>query len=209
MIHPRAPLLVVLSGPSGVGKDAIIARLKEVGRPYHFVVTATTRPPRPGETHGVDYFFLDEAEFASLLAAGGLIEHATVYGGSYGVPRAQIEEALASGRDVIMRVDVQGARTVRRLAPGALLIFVAPASPADLERRLFARDGEDAASLRRRLAAAEGEMRDAELFDYVVVNEQDRLDEAVGTVEAIITAEHARVKPRGAPLSAPVQESSG
>ena len=196
---PQTPLFIVLSGPSGVGKDSIILRLKELGRPYHFVVTATTRGPRPGETGGVDYHFLSQEDFDTLLAADGFIEHAHVYGRSYGVPRAQFADALGSGRDVIMRIDVQGAATIRRLAPTALLIFVAPPSVDDLAKRLELRDADSAESIARRLATVPDEMERIDLFDYLVTNEDGRLDDAVAIVEAIIAAEHARVVPRKIP----------
>ncbi len=195
----RTPLFIVLSGPSGVGKDSIILRLKELGRPYHFVVTATTRSPRPAEADGVDYHFLSQDEFDAVLEADGFIEHAHVYGRSYGVPRAQVAGALESGKDVIMRIDVQGAATIRRLAPTALLIFVAPPSVADLAKRLELRDADSPESIARRLATVPDEMERIDLFDYVVTNEDGRLDDAVAVVEAIIAAEHARVIPRKIP----------
>ena len=123
------PLLIVISGPAGVGKDSVIQRLKERGCALHFVVTATDRTPRPGEAHGVDYFFLPSAEFLRMKREQELLEHAVVYGQHKGVPKQQIREALASGKDVIMRVDVQGAATVRRLVPEALLIFSGVSRP--------------------------------------------------------------------------------
>ncbi len=194
MTQPRRPLLFVVSGPSGVGKDAVIQRLRESGAPLQFVVTATTREPRPGEQNGVDYWFLSRSEFAELLANDGFVEHATVYGHSYGVPRKQIRDALATGKDVIMRVDVQGAATIRRTLPGAVFIFLAASTGQELRRRLSGRQSEDAEALRRRLETAEREMEQAAEFDYVVTNEEGRLDEAAATIEAIIAAEHARVR---------------
>jgi guanylate kinase len=188
------PLLVVISGPSGVGKDALLARLSERGMPAHFAVTATTRPKR--EVNAADYKylnFLSDDEFDRLLAQDGLLEHAQVYGYRYGVPKAQIEQALAAGRDVIMRLDVQGAATIKRLAPAAVLIFLAPPSLNELEARLRARGLDDSEVIRKRLDAAEREMAEQRRFDYVVVNERDRLDGAVDTVLAIMTAERCRV----------------
>ena len=190
------PLLILISGPSGVGKDAVIARLKELGRPYHFVVTATTRASREGEIDDVHYQFMTQPAFDALLAEGGFLEHATVYGGSYGVPKHQIAEALSSGSDVILRVDVQGARTLRTLIPAAVLVFVAPASRDELQRRLTERSTETPASLSRRLKLAAWEMEQTGIFDYLVVNEDGRLDEAAATIDAIVTAEHARVVQR-------------
>jgi guanylate kinase len=192
----RSPLLVLISGPSGAGKDAVIARLRGLGRPFHFVVTATTRAPRAGEKHGVDYYFLAQDEFDSLVAEGAFLEHATVYGRSYGVPRTEVANALVRGDDIVMRVDVQGARTLRDIVPEAIFVFVAPPSGEDVRRRLVGRRTESDEDLARRLALFDGEMEQIGLFDYRVVNEDGRLDEAVAAIEAIVTAEHARVRPR-------------
>jgi len=194
------PLLLVISGPAGVGKDSVIQRMKERGRELHFVVTATDRPPRPGEIHGVDYFFLTTEEFLHMERNEELLEHAVVYGQHKGVPKQQVREALSSGKDVVMRVDVQGAATIRRLAPEAVLVFLTAASEKELERRLRARGCDSPEQLERRLATAREEMRQAVEFDYVVVNPDDALDRAVDDVMAIITAEHCRAKPRGVRL---------
>ncbi|HWQ11975.1 MAG TPA: guanylate kinase, partial [Roseiflexaceae bacterium] len=132
---PPYPLLVVLSGPSGVGKDSILMRMRDVGFPFHFVVTATSRPMRPGERPGYDYHFHTTQEFEALIAAGELLEWANVYGHYKGIPKSEIRNALASGRDVILRIDVQGAETIRRLAPEAVLIFVVPGSFEELRNR--------------------------------------------------------------------------
>ena len=133
------PLLVVLSGPSGVGKDAALAGLKELDRPWHFAVTATTRPPRAGEQEGVDYIFLDDAAFTAMREKGEFLECAEVYGRWYGVPRSQVRQGLDAGQDVILKIDVQGAETVRRLAPDAVFIFMVPGSIEELRRRLASR----------------------------------------------------------------------
>ena len=125
----RPPLLIVISGPSGVGKDALIERMKVEGLPFHFVVTATTRPKRPDEVDGVDYIFVTMSEFADMIERQELLEYAIVYGDYKGIPKQQVREALASGKDVVMRVDVQGAATVRRLAPEAVLIFLTASMP--------------------------------------------------------------------------------
>ncbi|HET92311.1 MAG TPA: guanylate kinase, partial [Chloroflexi bacterium] len=135
----RAPLLIVISGQSGVGKDSLIQCLKERAYPFHFVVTATDRAPRPGEVHGVDYFFLSTDEFLRMEREGELLEHAIVYEQHKGIPKQQVREALSSGKDVIMRIDVQGAATVRRLAPEAVLIFLAASSENELKQRLYDR----------------------------------------------------------------------
>jgi guanylate kinase len=190
------PLLIVISGPSGAGKDSVIRRMKELGVPLHFVVTMTTRPPRPGEEDGKDYIFVSEEEFERVLREGGFLENAVVYGHRYGVPKEQVKKALESGKDVVMRVDVQGARTLRRLVPEAVFIFLIPASEEELVRRLRARSTEDEKDLELRLAIAREEMKSLEEFDYVVINADGRLDEAVQKVMAIITAEKCRTKPR-------------
>ena len=190
------PLLIVISGPSGVGKDSLIQRLKERGCTLHFVVTATDRPPRPGEVHGVDYFFLTAAEFLRMEGEGELLEHAIVYGQHKGVPKQHVREALASGKDVIMRVDVQGAATIRRLVPGAVLIFLTTSSEEELVQRLRARGGDSPEQLQKRIATAREEMKRLPEFDYVVVNRDGELDQAVDDVVAIIKAEHCRVQPR-------------
>ena len=190
------PLLVVLSGPSGAGKDAVLKRMKELGYPFHFVVTVTTRPKRPGEVDGVDYYFISEEEFAQMLARGELLEHAVVYGQHKGIPKRQVREALASGKDVILRIDVQGAATIRKLVPEAVLIFLTASSEKELLRRLKRRKTETPEELKRRIATVREEMKRLPEFDYVVVNRDGALDEAVKTIAAIITAEKCRVKQR-------------
>jgi len=186
------PLLIVLSSPSGTGKDAVRDLLTAWGLPFHFAVTATTRPRRPREIEGRDYRFLSEAEFDRLEAEGGLIEHALVYGRRYGVPRAEIVEPLAAGRDVLARVDIQGAATLRRLIPDALLIFIAPPSLDEAQRRLQERATEGETDQRLRLDTAAKEMAAAKDFDHVVVNETGRLEETARRVLAIIAAEKRR-----------------
>ena len=188
----KRPLLVVLSGPSGVGKDAVLERMKHLGSPYHFAVTATTRPMREGEREGEPYHFVARSDFERMIANGELLEWAEVYGNLYGVPRAQVERALSEGRDVLVKVDVQGAKTIRGLAPDAVLVFLAPPSLDELARRLTSRGTEAEESLRRRLREAEAEMEAAELFDHVVVNRRDRLDAAVRQIEALTADERSR-----------------
>jgi guanylate kinase len=190
------PLLVVVSGPAAAGKDALIKRMKEREDSFHFVVTATDRPPRPGEVHGEDYYFVSTAEFARMIAEDELLEHAVVYGQHKGIPKQQVREALASGKDVLMRIDVQGAETVRRLAPESVLIFLTPSSEEELQQRLHERGCDSVEQIEKRLATAREEMRRAAEFDYVVVNRQGMLDQAVDAVLAIIRAEHCRVRPR-------------
>ena len=170
----------------------MLARLAEKGPPFRRVLTVTTRPRRPGEREGVDYCFLKDEEYDRLLASDGLLEHAEVYGLRYGVPKAPIREALARGEDVVVRVDVQGAATLRRLLPEAVLVFLAPASQEELEERLRLRHTEDEAVLRRRLETARREMEQQGLFQYTVVNAGGRLEEAVERLVAIIEAEKRR-----------------
>jgi guanylate kinase len=190
------PLLVVISGPAGVGKDSLIQRMKERGCQFHFVVTATDRPPRPGEIHGVDYFFLTTEEFQRMKQEGELLEHAIVYGQHKGVPKQQVRDAMASGKDVMMRIDVQGAATIRSMAPGAILIFLTAASEEELVQRLRARGSDSPEQLQKRIETAREEMRHLREFDYIVVNRDRGLDQAVDDVIAIIKAEHYRVEPR-------------
>jgi len=196
----RQPLLVVISGPSGVGKDTLLERMKERGYPIHFVVTATDRLPRPGEVHGVDYFFFTTEEFTRMIGQDELLEHAVVYGQHKGIPRQHVQDALASGKDVIMRIDVQGAATIRRLVPEAILIFLTASSEEELEQRLRARGGDSPEQLQKRIATAREEMKRLPEFDYVVVNRDKELDQAVDDVVAIIQAEHCRVGPRAVKL---------
>jgi guanylate kinase len=190
------PLLIVISGPSGVGKDSVVQRMKERGFPFHFVVTATTRDRRENEVHGRDYLFVSKEEFARMIDENELIEYAIVYGDYKGIPKAQVRDAFASGQDVIMRIDVQGAETVRKLAPQALLIFLTCESEEELERRLRERKTESADSLALRIATARKEFQRIDAFDYVIVNQDFHLDDTVDKVRSIITAEHLRVHQR-------------
>ncbi len=195
-IHHHQPLLIVISGPSGVGKDSVVQGLKDRGLPVHFVVTVTTRPRRDGEVEGKDYFFVSTEEFARMIEAQELIENAHVYNDYKGIPKRQVREALDSGRDVIMRLDVQGAATVRRLAPEAILIFLTTQNEAELVERLKKRKSEKPEDLSLRIATATQELKRASEFDYVIVNSDGCLDATIDTVIAIITAEHQRVNPR-------------
>jgi guanylate kinase len=190
------PLLVVISGPSAAGKDATVKRMEELGYPFHFVVTATTRPRRPTEVDGVDYHFVSEREFGKMLEKDELLEHAIVYGQHKGIPKKQVREALASGKDVIMRIDVQGAATIRHLVPEAVFIFLTASSEEELIRRLKKRKTETPEGLKKRIATAGEEMKRLDEFDYVVVNRDNHLDETVKTIAAIITAEKCKVKQR-------------
>ncbi|MFQ3662046.1 MAG: guanylate kinase [Chloroflexaceae bacterium] len=193
---PPVPLLVVISGPSGVGKDSVLMRMRELAFPFHFVVTATSRPIRPGEIDGYDYHFVSVERFEQMIRDNELLEWAKVYGQYKGIPKSEVRQAMASGRDVLLRINVDGAATIKRLAPEAVFIFLAPASVEELRRRLTVRRTESPAEIERRLAMANQEMEQVQYFDYVVINREDRLDEAVGQIRAIITAEKQRVFPR-------------
>ena len=189
-------LLVVISGSSGAGKDAVLRRMEETAFPFCRVVTVTTRLPRPGEKDGADYNFISEPRFREMVQRDELLEWAEVYGNFYGVPKRQIAEALSQGQDAIVRVDVQGAATIKRTLPGAVLIFLAPEATGEYEERLKRRSTESDADLRLRVESIQKEVQSLPIFDYVVLNREGRLDEAVSRVAAIITAEKCRVKPR-------------
>jgi len=192
VLHPE-PLLVVISGPSGVGKDSVLQGLKRRNLPLHFVVTATTRLPRPEEVHGVDYYFVSLQEFEEMIAAGELIEYAVVYDQYKGIPKAQIREAFASRKDVVLRVDVQDQEDHQSLFPQALMIFLVPSNEEEWLHRLQNRNTETPENLVLRLETARRELDSLPRFDYVVINAEHRLEEAVDTIIAIIRAEHHRL----------------
>lgn len=194
------PLLVVLSGPSGVGKDAVLIRMRELKRPFYYVVTATTRACRPGERNDIDYHFLAQEDFQRMIDAGELLEWANVYSNYYGVPRDEITRGLSEGMDVMLKVDIQGAATIKKILPQAVFIFLMPPSTKDLERRLKQRSSESSAELALRLAQAGKEIENMSFFDYVIISHHGRLDEIVSQIDAIVTAERCRVSPRNAAL---------
>ena len=194
--EPAPPLLIVLSGPSGVGKDAALNALKLLDRPWHFVVTATTRPQRPGEQDGIDYIFLETAAFLEMKEQDELLECAQVYGNWYGVPRSQVSQGLKEGKDVILKVDVQGADTVRKLTTEALFIFMVPGSFDELRDRLTQRMTERPSEIDLRLSIAWSELGRVAEYDYRVVNRDDQLEQVIAEIDAIITAEKCRVHPR-------------
>lgn len=190
-------LLFVLSGPSGVGKDVALKLVQQQSDiDLHFIVTMTTRPARPGEVNGRDYHFVSIQEFQQLIQQGELLEWAHVYDDYKGIPKQPVREALAAGQDVILRIDVQGAATIRRMAPQAVFIFLAPGSMAELEQRLRKRHTESPEALAKRLALAPLEMAELTKFDYVVVNRDGALAEAVEQIKAIVIAERCRVNRR-------------
>lgn len=187
----------VISGPSGVGKDTIKNCLRQSKFRIGFCVTATTRPPRPGEVHGRDYFFLSEDEFKTMLESGQFIEHAIVHGKHwYGIPIEGLRAGMRSGDDVLVTPDVKGAATLRALVPNAISIFLAPANPEELRLRIADPQSGRLEDLEQRMKTAAAEMRRMGEFDYVVVNEDGKLPETVDAVKAIITAERLRVKQR-------------
>jgi guanylate kinase len=195
-IYQPEPLLLVISGPSGVGKDTVVDHMQARGLPFHFVITATTRPPREEETHGVDYFFFSKDEFAEMIENDELLEYAIVYNDFKGIPKSQVRQALASGKNVVMRLDVQGAATIRELCPDAVLIFLTTDSEDELVERLKTRKSEKPDELKLRIATARKELNRVEEFDYVVANRQDRLDETVDVIKSIIAAENHRAVQR-------------
>jgi len=193
-------LLIVLSGPSGVGKDALLKKMKEQKYSFHYVVTVTSRPRRKGERDGVDYHFISQQEFQQMIDNGELLEWANVYGNYYGVPRREISQALSKGKDVIVKVDVQGAATIKRILPQTVFIFLRPPSMEELELRLRQRHSESARDLALRLQKAEEEMKSLPLFDHVLTSHQGKLDEVISQIQAIVTAEKRHVKPRAIEL---------
>jgi len=198
--YSHDPLLVVLSGPSGVGKDAVLIRMRELKRPFYYVVTATTRSCRPGERNDIAYHFLTQEDFQRMIDAGELLEWAKVYSNYYGVPRDEITRGLSEGMDVMLKVDIQGAATIKKILPQAVFIFLMPPSTKDLERRLKQRSSESSAELALRLAQAGKEIENMSIFDYVIISHHGRLDEVVSQIDAIVTAERCRVNPRNAAL---------
>ena len=200
----RPPLLIVISGTSGAGKDSVVKalarRMEAQGAPIHFVVTANSRPPRENEVNGVDYIFVSTEEFERMIADGELLEYARVYDQYKGVPKTQVGQAMESGKDVVMRLDVQGAATIRALAPEAILIFITTSSEQELIARLKRRHTEADTQLAVRIQTAREEMRRIPEFDYVVPNVEGRLEETVDVIVSIITAEKHRTTPRRARL---------
>jgi guanylate kinase len=190
------PLLIVISGPSGVGKDAVLTRMKELGYPLEYITTVTTRTRRASERDNVDYHFVSEEKFQAMIENKELLEWANVYDNWYGVPYEPVKQALEKGQDVIIKVDVQGAATIKKTLPQAVFIFITPSSMDELTMRLKQRHTELPFDLALRIKTAEEEIKQLSLFDYIVVNKQDEIDLAVSNIEAIITAEKRRVSPR-------------
>jgi guanylate kinase len=192
----KKPLLIVISGPSGAGKDSVIRKMKEIGIPFHFVVTSNSRPPRPEEVNGKDYFFVSREAFEQMIKNDEYIEHADVYGQYKGVQRSQVKLAMGSGKDVVMRLDVQGAATIKKKIPEALLIFLMLDDIDGLIARLRDRNVDTEEQLAIRIAKAKHEYDQIPDFDYQVSNREGFLEEAARTIEAIIKAEHHRTNHR-------------
>jgi guanylate kinase len=190
------PLLIVISGPSGAGKDALLTRMKKSGYSLKYITTVTTRAQRAKERDNVNYHFVPTTKFQEMIKNNELLEWANVYGNWYGVPRQPVKEALDSGQDVIVKVDIQGAATIKKILPEAVFIFVIPPSMEELVTRLKQRHTESPFDLALRIKTAEEEIKQLPLFDYIVVNKRDKIDQAVSEIKAIITAEKCRASPR-------------
>jgi guanylate kinase len=192
----RQGLLFVLSAPSGTGKDTVINTLKQQGMDFYVVHSVTTRDPRPGESEGNPYHFVSQETFERLVSQNELLEYANVHGNWYGQPRKPIRDNLYAGRDVLLKIDVKGAATIRRKVPEAIFIFLIPGSLEELAQRLTDRQTETEEELQRRLADARKELAEQHWYDYLITNRQGHLQEAVDNLRAIMLAEHCRVHPR-------------
>ena len=193
---PKQGLLFVLSAPSGAGKDTVIGKLLERGVDFHVVSSVTTRAPRPGESDGHPYHFVSRDTFQRMIQQDELLEYAEVYGNWYGQPRKQIQDNLRVGRDVLLKIDVRGAATVRKKVEGAIFIFLMPGSTEEQVERLTSRQTETEEEQTRRLAAASAELAQRQQFEYSIVNRQGQIEEAVTHLYAIMQAEHCRTQPR-------------
>lgn len=197
IIEKMQPLLIVISGPSGVGKDSVLAEMKKLNNArFHYSVTTTTRKQRPGEIDGVDYNFVTQKQFNELFDSSGFIESANVYGKWYGVPKDPLQDALRNHKDVIVKIDVQGARTIKELVPDAVLVFLNAPSKIELERRLKERKTETLIDINRRLSTAIQEMKESEWFDHVITNQTDDIKKAVVRILDLIEIEKSRIPPR-------------
>ena len=196
LLPPVKPLLIVLSGLSGVGKDTVLTKLRKAGFPAYISVSATTRPRRPGEKDGFDYYFVSPEKFKAMVDADQLLEWATVYGNRYGIPREPVRRAIKSGQDAIVKIDVQGAATIKKKVPQAVLIFLITISLTELEKRLKERRTETAAELQLRLKTAKKELDSIPMFDYVVVNREGKINQTIADINVIITAEKCRATQR-------------
>jgi guanylate kinase len=196
LIPPPKPLLIVLSGLSGVGKDTVLAGLRKLKLPAFISVSVTTRQPRKSEKDGADYFFINKEKYQQMQSKDELLESATVYGHGYGIPRGPVRQALKKGQDVIVKIDVQGAATIKKKVPQALLIFLVTYSMEELEKRLKKRRTETDAELQLRLKTAVKELESIPMFDYVVMNREGKIDQTIDDIMSIIRAEKCRAVPR-------------
>jgi len=194
--QPRGPLLIVLSGPSGAGKDAVLNKMREAGYPLKYITTVTTRPQRANERDKIDYQFVSKEKFQEMLSRNELLEWANVYSNWYGVPKEPVRQALDKRQDTIVKVDIQGAASIKKIAPQAVFIFLKPPTMEELITRLKQRHTESAFDLALRIKTAREELKQLPLFDYLVINKRDKIDLAVSDIRAIITAEKLRVNPR-------------
>lgn len=192
---PKQGLLFVLSAPSGTGKDSVIARLRKRGMDFHVVSSVTTRAPRKGESDGNPYHFISVEAFRQMIERNELLEYAQVHGNWYGQPLQQVKDNLLTGRDVLLKIDVQGAATVRKKVPEAIFIFLTPGSVEELAQRLTYRHTETEVERERRLRDAQTELAQWNQYDYVVVNRQGQIEDAVEHLRAIMLAEHCRTHP--------------
>ncbi len=193
---PKKALLIVLSGPSGVGKDALLNRMKEFRYPLEYITTITTRSRRAGERNHIDYHFITPQKFQAMVKKRELLEYANVYGNWYGVPKSPVNEALNNGLDTIIKVDIQGAASIKKKVPKAVFIFLMPPSMEELGQRLKRRHTESSFDLNVRMQTATEEIKQLSLFDYVVYNQQGEINRAVQDIAAIIAAERCRTVPR-------------
>lgn len=189
----RSPLLVVFSGPSGVGKDTVIQAVRGSGFDIHHAVTCTTRPLRPGETDGVDYYYVSQEHFAGMIERNELLEYADVHGYRYGTPVAEVRRAFDKGEDALLKIDVQGGLQVKRRLPQAVFVFLAPPSPGELLTRLERRKTETKEELARRTEDARFELNQRNSYDYVIVNQPGNVEEAAEQLKCIVTAEKLRI----------------
>ena len=182
--------MIIISGPSGVGKDSVLRALKNRDLPLHHVVTVNTRKPRPDEIEGVDYFFVTKEIFKEMIRNDELIEYSKVYQDYKGVPKSEVRKAIETNKDIIFRLDVQGAEKIKTLYPHSILIFLTPSSQKDWYKRLGRRRLSKEKDLDMRIKTVQAELKKASIFNYIVINAQNKLSKTIEIIEAIITAEH-------------------
>ncbi|GIS68990.1 MAG: guanylate kinase [Chloroflexota bacterium] len=189
------PLIVLISGPSGVGKDSVINKLRDDFNSINVIITATTRTIRAGEINGRDYIFVDQKDFERMKKANEFLEYANVYGNQYGVPKDQVKAALSRGQGALIKADVQGANTIMKLEPCVLSIFIMPESINDLEKRLTKRMTESKQALKVRLDTAMTEIDQSGNFEFIVYNKEDRIEQTLQEIEKnIFEAKNASTK---------------